>query len=84
MSKKQGRRAYSARNAVGRPPGVLGGDVRKCSRKKAMLKSTALKVGRRKRKELGEPIYAYECDECGAWHIGHSWDREQHMKGEAG
>jgi hypothetical protein len=68
---------------AGRPKGVLNGDYRGCTRKSAMSKKAAMKQAKSARGRTGgEPIYAYQCGSCGAWHIGHSKITEEIMKGD--
>ena len=47
-------------------------DARRCTRKKAYGKKTAIAVARKARKKTGgEPIHHYRCTHCGNWHVGH-------------
>jgi hypothetical protein len=67
--------------ARGRPQGVLGNHTHACGRKVAMPKHIARKAAKRRRGETGEPIWPYECEHCGFWHIGHSYITEREMHG---
>lgn len=59
---------------------ALSSNYRGCGRKRAYTKKVALTVARRQRKQSGENIYAYQCSNCGDWHIGHNTDMERKMK----
>lgn len=87
--KAGGTRGGHHRKGVGGTAGKPRGRVlfstnqRGCGGKISFGKKAALSVARKMRKQTGEGIWAYECVNCGAWHVGHSWATTQRMNGGA-
>lgn len=43
-----------------------------CTRKHAFTQDKAVRLAANRRERTGEAIYAYPCEFCDQWHIGHA------------